>query len=272
LSEIQVLLQGLTADSGELVTFREGTVQWVIFNRPRARNAMTWGMYERLVQVCQEVNADRSVRALVLTGAGGAFVAGTDIAQFRSFSTEQHVLDYEARGNHVMDTIERVRVPTIAAIAGPCTGGGAAMASCCDLRLASPSARYGFPIARTLGNCLSIENYARLSALLGLAKLKDIIFTSRLMDAPEMLACGLVRDIVADEEALIPEAEALAARVAANAPLTLQVTKEALRRVRNQTIPPEGAADLILTCYMSSDFHEGVEAFLAKRKPAWTGA
>ncbi|MGH2366309.1 MAG: enoyl-CoA hydratase, partial [Chloroflexota bacterium] len=225
------------------------------------------------VKVCHEVNGDRSVRAVVLTGGGGkAFVAGTDIAQFREFTTEKHALDYEASGNNVMNTLESVRVPVIGAIAGPCTGGGAGIAACCDIRIASPSARYGFPIARTLGNCLSIENYARLSALLGVAKLKDIILTSRLMDAPEMLACGLVRQIVADEDALIPEAEALAARVASNAPLTMQVTKEALRRVRNQTIPPEGAADLILTCYMSSDFHEGVEAFLAKRKPAWTGA
>ncbi|MGH2366324.1 MAG: enoyl-CoA hydratase-related protein, partial [Chloroflexota bacterium] len=121
MSAIQALLRGLTAESGELVTAREGAAQWVIFNRPQARNAMTWGMYERLVEVCQEVNADRSVHALLLTGAGGAFVAGTDIAQFRSFSTEQHALEYEARGNHVMDTIERVRVPTIAAIAGACT-------------------------------------------------------------------------------------------------------------------------------------------------------
>src|SRR5215472_7549996 len=128
----------------EVIARRRGPVQWVIFNRPSARNAMTWHMYERLV----EVNGDRSVRAMVLTGAGGrAFVSGTDIAQFRSFTTEKDALDYEARGNHVMRTLETVRVPTIAAIAGPCTGGGAGMAASCDLRIVSPSARYGFPIA-----------------------------------------------------------------------------------------------------------------------------
>jgi enoyl-CoA hydratase/carnithine racemase len=246
-------------------------VQWVVFNRPQARNAMTWHMYERLVEVCEEVNQDRSVRALVLTGAGGrAFVAGTDISQFREFTTPQHALDYEARGNRVMATLESVRVPTIAAIAGPCTGGGAGMASCCDLRLASPSARYGFPIARTLGNCLSMPNYTRLFTLLGPARAKDILLTARLMDAQEMLACGLVREVVADEEALLPRAQALAEELAGHAPLTMWAAKEAMRRIRERLLP-EGDSDLILACYMSHDFKEGVEAFLAKRKPEWRG-
>src|SRR2546423_9059041 len=170
---------------------------------------------------------------MVLTGAGGrAFVAGTDISQFRAFNTEQHALDYEARGNRVMRTLETVRVPTIAAIAGPCTGAGAGMAACCDLRIASPSARYGFPIARTLGNCLSMQNYARLFALLGPAKVKDIIFTARLMDAREMLACGLLMEVTPDEESLLPRAQELAEQVAAHAPLTIQAPKEALRRRR----------------------------------------
>jgi enoyl-CoA hydratase len=256
----------------ELIATRRGPIQWVVFNRPKARNAMTWHMYERLVEVCEQVNADRSVRALILTGAGGrAFVAGTDIAQFRSFTTEKHALDYEARGNHVMRTLETVRVPTIAAIAGPCTGGGAGMASACDLRLASPSARFGFPIARTLGNCLSMHNYARLFTLLGPARAKDILLTARLMGADEMLACGLVREVVPDEESLLPRARELAEELATHAPLTMWATKEAMRRLRERLVVDGADADLILTCYMSSDFKEGVEAFLAKRKPAWRG-
>ncbi|MBO0687261.1 MAG: enoyl-CoA hydratase/isomerase family protein [Candidatus Dormibacteraeota bacterium] len=257
----------------ELIAERRGAVQWVIFNRPEARNAMTWHMYERLVQVCGEVNEDRSVRAMVLTGAGGkAFVSGTDIAQFRSFTTEQHALDYEARGNRVMRTLESVRVPTIAAIAGACTGGGAGMAACCDLRLVSPSARYGFPIARTLGNCLSMQNYTRLFSLLGPARAKDILLTARLMDAQEMLACGLAQELVADEEALLPRAQELAERLATHAPLTMWAAKEAMRRIRDRLIPEGQDSDLILACYMSNDFKEGVEAFLAKRKPEWTGS
>ncbi|HLH69469.1 MAG TPA: enoyl-CoA hydratase/isomerase family protein [Candidatus Dormibacteraeota bacterium] len=270
--EIVDLVRNPVEEHGELIAERWGAVQWVIFNRPRARNAMTWHMYERLVEVCQEVSEDRSVKAMVLTGAGGrAFVAGTDISQFRSFTTAQHALDYEARGNHVMRTLEMVRVPTIAAIAGACTGGGAGMAACCDIRIASPSARYGFPIARTLGNCLSMQNYARLFALLGPAKTKDIILRARLMDASEMLACGLVSEVVPDEETLVPRAQELAEQMAEHAPLTMEVTKEAMLRIRDRLVPEGADSDLVLKAYLSHDFREGVQAFLDKRKPEWRG-
>jgi enoyl-CoA hydratase len=256
----------------ELLTEQRGPIQWITFNRPQARNALTWNMYERLVDACEKVNANREVRAVVLTGAGGdAFVAGTDISQFRDFKTERDALDYEARGNMVMSTLESVRVPTIAAIAGPCTGAGAAIANCCDIRIGSPSARYGFPIARTLGNCLSMPNYARAAALIGIPRLKDLIMRARLMNAEEMLACGLLVEVTADEDSLLPRAQALAEDMASYAPLTLWATKEALRRVRDQLIPAAADSDLIVACYMSADFHEGVESFLAKRKPKWKG-
>jgi enoyl-CoA hydratase/carnithine racemase len=256
----------------ELIVERRGAVVWITFNRPQARNALTWNMYSRLETACHEINADRTVRAVVLTGAGGqAFVAGTDIGQFRAFKTEQDALDYEARGNLVMSTIESVRVPTIAAIAGACTGAGAAIAASCDLRIASPSARYGFPIARTLGNCLSMANYTRAAVLIGFGRLKDLIMRARLMDAQEMLACGLLSEVTPDEESLPVRAQALAEEVASLAPLTLWATKEALRRVRDTLIPEGADSDLIVACYTSQDFREGVEAFLAKRKPNWTG-
>lgn len=264
----------MTAVSGaeELLVEQRGPVRWMIFNRPQARNALTWNMYERLVDACEKVNTDREVRALVFTGAGGqAFVAGTDISQFRSFKTEQDALDYEAKGNAVMSTIESVRVPTIAAIAGPCTGAGAAIANCCDIRIGSPSARYGFPIARTLGNCLSMPNYARAAALIGIPRVKDLIMRARLMNAEEMLACGLVAEVTDDEGSLPSRAQAIAEEMAALAPLTLWATKEALRRVRDQLIPEGADSDLIVACYMSDDFREGVESFLAKRKPVWKG-
>jgi enoyl-CoA hydratase/carnithine racemase len=256
----------------ELIVERKGAIVWITFNRPQARNALTWNMYSRLETACHEINADRTVRAVVLTGAGGqAFVAGTDIGQFRAFKTEQDALDYEARGNVVMRTLESVRVPTIAAIAGACTGAGAAIAACCDLRIASPSARYGFPIARTLGNCLSMANYTRAATLIGFARLKDVIMRARLMDPQEMLSCGLVSEVTPDEQSLPVRAQALADEVASMAPLTLWATKEALRRVRDMLIPEGADSDLIVACYTSQDFKEGVEAFLAKRKPVWTG-
>jgi enoyl-CoA hydratase len=262
----------MNAPADELIVERKGAIVWITFNRPPARNALTWNMYSRLETVCHEINADRTVRAVVLTGAGGrAFVAGTDIGQFRAFKTEQDALDYEARGNVVMRTLESVRVPTIAAIAGACTGAGAAIAACCDLRIASPSARYGFPIARTLGNCLSMANYARAAALIGFARLKDLIMRARLMDAQEMLACGLISEVTPDEDSLLTRAQSLADEVASMAPLTLWATKEALRRVRDTLIPEGADSDLIVACYTSKDFKAGVEAFLAKGKPIWTG-
>ena len=261
------------ASADELLTERRGAVQWIIFNRPQARNALTWHMYDRLVEECQAVNQDREVRAVVLTGAGGeAFVAGTDISQFRDyFRTEQDALDYEARGSEVMTALESVQVPTIAAIAGPCTGAGGAIAAACDLRIASPSARYGFPIAKTLGNCLSMSNYARVAALVGMARLKDLIMRARLMDVGEMLAAGMLSEVTADEASLPERAQQLAEEVAENAPLTLWATKVALRRLRDGTVREVADRDLIVRCYLSRDFREGVEAFLAKRKPHWSG-
>ncbi len=256
-----------------LYEVRDGIAR-VTFNRPQARNAMLFSMYERLAEICAGIEADRSVRALVLTGAGDkAFAAGTDISQFRAFETAEDALAYEARIDRVLGALERLRVPTIAAMAGACTGGGAAMAACCDLRIAAATLRFGFPIARTLGNCLSVSNYARLAALIGPARVKDMVFTARLIEAEEARAIGLVSEVLPDAAALAARAEDLARLIAAHAPLTLQATKEALRRIRDRSAPPGDADhDLLLMCYMSADFREGMEAFLGKRPPAWRGA
>lgn len=253
-----------------LYEVRDG-IAHVTFNRPSARNALTFAMYERLVEICGIANEDRSIRAMILTGAGDkAFAAGTDISQFRAFDKPEDALDYEARLDRVMDVLERCRVPTIAAIHGACTGGGASIAGCCDLRLASRSMQFGFPVARTLGNCLSLRNYARLVELLGVARVKDLVFRARLIQAEEALAIGLVSELVEDPAALITRAQELALQVAGNAPLTLQATKRALLRLRPE-LSHEAGNDLVLMCYMSEDFREGMEAFLNKRSPTWKG-
>jgi enoyl-CoA hydratase/carnithine racemase len=228
-------------------------------------------MYERLAEICQEAENDSSLRVLVLAGAGEkAFAAGTDISEFKSFSAAEDALDYEARIDRVLNGLERSRVPTIAAIAGACTGGGATIAACCDLRIGAANARFGMPIGRTLGNCLSMSNFARLAALLGPARVKDIIFTARLIDAQEACAIGLLSEVLPDYAALQSRTEELARTVASQAPLTLRVTKEALRRIKEK-MSPEEDRDLILMCYMSRDFREGLDAFLNKRTPNWTG-
>jgi enoyl-CoA hydratase/carnithine racemase len=251
-----------------LYELRDG-VAYLTFNRPQARNALTFAMYDRMAEICEQANRDGSIRALLLTGAGDkAFAAGTDISQFRAFDKEQDALDYEARIDRVLGALERCRVPTIAAINGACTGGGAGIAACCDLRIGTRSLRYGFPVAKTLGNCLSMNNYARLAALLGPARVKDIIFRARLIEADEALAMGLVSELVEDGAALARRAEELVREVAGLAPLTLQATKEAIYRLRTK---PEDGSDLVLMCYMSEDFREGMEAFLNKRKPVWKG-
>ncbi len=253
-----------------LYELRDGVV-FVTFNRPEARNAFTFAMYERLAEICAEVNANRLVRAMVLTGAGGkAFAAGTDISQFRAFDSPEDAITYEGQIDRVLGALETCRVPTIAAIAGACTGGGAGIAGCCDLRIAADNARFGLPIARTLGNCLSMSNYSRFAALIGPARLKEMIFTARLVEAAEALQIGLVSEIVENPDNLISRAEELARTVASHAPLTLQSCKEALRRLR-PIIPPGGGEDLILMCYMSQDFREGIDAFLNKRTPNFQG-
>lgn len=250
-----------------LYEVRDG-VGYVTFNRPEARNALTFAMYDRLAEIC---SSPGSVRAILMTGAGDkAFAAGTDMRQFRAFDKEADALQYEERIDRVMSAIERCKVPTIAAIHGACTGGGASIAACCDLRIASRTMKYGFPVARTLGNCLSLQSYTRLVYLVGPALVKDIVFQARLVEADEALAKGLVTELCDDQASLMKRAEELARTVASHAPLTLQATKEALLRLR-PSIPHGEGNDLVLMCYMSQDFREGMEAFLNKRKPVWKG-
>jgi enoyl-CoA hydratase len=253
-----------------LYEVREG-IGRITFNRPEARNAFTFRMYERLAEICKQAVSDSSVKVLVLTGSDEkAFAAGTDISEFRKFSSAQDALDYEVRINGLLDAFERIPIPTIAAIAGACTGGGTTIAACCDLRIGAANTRFGVPISRTLGNCLSMANYVRLTALIGPARVKEIIFTARLIDASEAHALGLLSEVLPDYAALQTRAAELARTVASHAPLTLRATKEALRRIKERMIPAEDD-DLILGCYLSNDFREGLEAFLNKRPPKWTG-
>jgi len=241
----------------------------VTFDRPQARNAMTFEMYEELYEIALRVNGDATVRAVILTGGQGAFVAGTDISQFKDFTTEDQATQYEEKMDRILGALEAVRVPTIAAIGGATTGGGLAIAAACDLRVASAESTFGMPIARTLGNCLSLANLVRIASLIGVARTKELIFTARLMTSEEALRVGLVNEVVAAAD-LPTRALELAQTVSRHAPLTLWATKEGLRRVRERLLPDEGR-DLVLLCYTSADFREGVRAFMEKRRPEWRG-
>ncbi|MEO1284179.1 MAG: enoyl-CoA hydratase/isomerase family protein [Pseudomonadota bacterium] len=256
--------------TSDITSDLRGQTLWVTFNRPEARNALTFDMYEGLAEICSTVPEDGSVKALVIVGAGGkAFAAGTDMTQFRAFETEEDAWAYEDEITRVLTAVDMCPVPTIAAIHGACTGGGASIAASCDMRICSAQLKFGFPIARTLGNCLNAGNLARLTELMGAGRVRDMIFTARLVGAEEAMAIGLVSEVLADENTLLTRAGELAERLGGMAPLTLRATKEAMRRNRDAAAVDD--KDLIALCYMSQDFKHGLEAFLAKKKPEWTG-
>jgi enoyl-CoA hydratase/carnithine racemase len=245
---------------------RRGTAAWVVFDRPEALNAMTFSMYEELFACCERADADPDVRSMVLRGAGGrAFVAGTDIRQFTAFSSPDDGVAYEATIDRIVGRLEAVRKPTIALVDGYAMGSGLALSAACDLRVCTPEAVFGLPIARTVGNCLSMGNYARLAALLGEARLKEIVFTARSIDASEALALGLATEVV-DAAQVEERVDELCAQLASHAAVTLRVTKEALRRLRAAL--PDGD-DLVREAYGSDEFRETVAAFVSRsRKPS----
>jgi enoyl-CoA hydratase/carnithine racemase len=254
---------------GEVRYVREGPVATVVFDRPAARNAMTWTMYEQLGEACARIRADETVRAAVFRGAGGkAFIAGTDIAQFQSFSSGEDGIAYEEKMEGYIGGVEALPVPTLAVVEGWAIGGGLAIATACDLRIATPGARFGVPIARTLGNCLSVANYARLVSALGASRAKRILLLAENLTADEALAGGFLVEIVEEAE-LNRKVADICDRLVKNAPITMRVSKEAIRRIVHAGLP--AGDDLVRECYGSEDFRLGVRAFVEKREPQWTG-
>jgi enoyl-CoA hydratase/carnithine racemase len=259
-----------TPRTTDLLYERRGAVALLTFNRPDARNAMTWEMYQGLYDACEHVDSDERVRVFVLRGAGDkAFVAGTDIAQFRQFTTPQHAIDYERSQNRNIGRVERVAKPTIAMIRGFAVGGGASIALACDLRIGATDARLGVPIAKTLGNTLSMATLARIVSHIGPARTKELLFTARLVDAEEGKAAGVFNEVV-EPERLEARTLEVADQIAANAPLTIRSIKEGVRRLM-QHVRIDEAEDLVQMAYQSEDFKEGVDAFLNKRAPQWKG-
>ena len=250
-----------------LVMKMDGPVATATINRCEARNAMTMAMYDALAEFCAWVDDSPEVRVAVIRGAGSkAFISGTDINHFRDFDSAEDGIAYERHIESVLARLEAVTVPTIAVVDGYATGGGLSIAAACDLRLCTPNAKFGLPIARTLGNCVSMATYARLAHLIGAARTLHLIYTAGFVDGTEAARIGLASELVDDVDARLAE---LCAQLASHAPLTMRASKTALRRLRDHELP-EGE-DLIRLCYGSEDFREGVEAFLDKRKPQWRG-
>lgn len=256
-------------EDGEVRYRRDGVVAHVTFDRPHARNAMTWKMYDGLAAACRQIAADSQVRVATFRGAGGkAFIAGTDIAQFRDFRTADDGVKYEESIAGYLECVETLPVPTLAVIEGYAVGGGLAIATVCDLRIATPAARFGVPIARTLGNCLAIGNVALLAAAFGVSRVKKMLLLGELLTSDEAAAAGFLCEVV-DPAVLDDRVAELCTRLASNAPLTMRVSKEAIRRLLHAGMPD--GEDLVRTCFGSEDFRIGMNAFLEKRVPQWTG-
>lgn len=254
----------------DLLVTRAGAVVTVTFNRPQVRNALTLAMYDSLESVMLGVQAEDGVRAVVVTGAGGkAFASGTDVAELLKIRDPEQALAYERRGARLVEAIEACPLPTLAVIDGACVGGGLAIAAACDLRLATRASTFGMPMARTMGNCLSLASHALLAALVGAGPLKRMIFTAQLWSAEEAHRHNLVDEVLEDHAALAARGGELAALVASHAPLTLRATKQMLRWLRTADAPAE--AELVASVYGSADFAEGLAAFAGKRKPRWQG-
>ena len=254
--------------TGRVHLKKSGAVASVLFDRVDARNAMTFEMYEQFAEACRAITDDRDIRVALFRGAGGNFAAGTDIAEFTAFSSGDSGIAYERRIETSIELIEKIPKPVIAVVEGNCVGGGLIIASACDLRISTKSARFGVPIARTLGNCLSPFNVARLVAHFGPSRTKRMLLFAELISAEEALSCGFVARM-ADAEDLEKIANELCTRVAAQAPVTMAAVKEMMRRIAVAEVPD--CDDLIRQVYGSEDFKEGVAEFLAKRAPLWRG-
>lgn len=256
-------------DQGAVRLTRDGAVAYLTFDRPQARNAMTWAMYQDLAAACDEIMEDASVRVAVFRGAGGkAFVAGTDIAQFKEFSSGDDGLAYEDKVETYIERVEKLPMPTLCVVEGWAVGGGMAIANACDFRIATAGSRFGVPIARTLGNCLSAQNLRALAETLGLPMVKRMLLLAEMPEAEELLGHGYLLGVAEADGINTLQAEIIE-KLLGHAPVTMRVTKEALRRLGTNLTPDD--RDLIHAAYGSRDFAHGVESFVAKQKPDWQG-
>ena len=254
----------------DLIHETHNNMLWITFNRPDARNAITFEMYDKLGELCKDATSDSSIKAIIITGIGNySFSSGTDITQYKNLENKTDPIEYEKRIETVLETIERCPLPTVASINGVCTGMGVMIAAVCDIRIAVNDARFGFPFPLRLGSCISALNLARLTALIGSGRTREFIFSARFMHAEEAKDIGLISEISHTMAAMKAESESMARHLSQMAPFTIQATKEAMHR--NLVASTVDDSDLFELCFLSKDFQNGLEAFIAKEKPNWSG-
>jgi enoyl-CoA hydratase/carnithine racemase len=254
---------------GEVRYRKQGAVGHILVDRPQARNAMTPDMYAQLDAACAAIATDAELRCVVLRGAGGkSFVSGSDIAQFLAFESAEDGVDYERRMERHLDNIAGIEVPVVAVIEGFAVGGGLNMAACCDIRIATTGSKFGTPIAKGLGNCLSAANYARLLHAVGEGRARRMLLLGELLEVDDMLPTGFLSRVV-DADALEATVDEVVGQLVLNSPLSMRASKAALARISAPQVAE--IEDMIRLVYGSADFHDAVQAFVEKRKPVFRG-
>ena len=248
---------------------KDGNIGILIIDRPEALNALNSTVIGELYQVIGEVENDSTLGCLIITGEGRSFVAGADIG-------EQCPMDLTAgrnwgrRGSALMRRIEKLEIPTIAAVNGFALGGGCELALACDIILASEKAKFGQPEV-TLGITPGFSGTQRLPRRVGVAKAKELIFSGKMIKADEAKEIGLVNAVFAPEE-LMNGAKEMAASFTKNAPIAVKYSKACIDRGMQMDID-DGIAlenELFGMCYATADQKEGMTAFLEKRPATFT--
>ncbi|MDS1139103.1 enoyl-CoA hydratase-related protein [Pusillimonas sp. SM2304] len=242
----------------------------VLLDRPEKRNAFTLDMYRQFGDAFSGLDADDSVRCIVVRGAGGAFCAGSDIGRFEDDRSDgEQAMEYAQLTLDLTDKLKFSRHPTVACIEGPCVGGGLEIAALCDIRIAARSARFGIP-ANRLGLTLDYRELADLVALIGSAATLEILLEGAIFDAQLALQKGLITRI-ADDDEVATHAYDTAKRIAAAAPLVNRWHKKFVRRLQSEEPLTRQEQHEPYACFDTQDYQLGQAAFLRKEKPVFVG-
>lgn len=248
----------------------ENEVATLTVNRPKVLNALDADTYQEIDDAIEAIGADKSLRVLLITGAGNAFVAGADITFLRGL-TGPTARFYSDRCGKTMRKIETMEIPVIAVVNGPAFGGGCELALACDIRLASENAMLGLPEV-SLGVMPGCGGNLRLTSLVGAGRAREMIYTAARISADEAYRIGLVNHVYPAEN-LMEEAQKLAAKIIKNAPRSVEYSKYAIDQGLQVDINAgmRIEADMFGMCCATEDKNEGTDAFLEKRKPQYQG-